>query len=81
MKCLLIIILLITLITHSFQLLKRSVKAETKTETQIIKENTEVKTSLTNLNSNNINVNDVKITNPLKEKVYIKNIYYKEKYD
>lgn len=70
MKCHLVIILIITLITHSYQLLKRSVKAETKTDTQNTKEITEVKTSITNLNSNNVNVNDGKITILPKEKVF-----------
>lgn len=71
MKCQLLIILLIILTNHSFQLLKRSNKAETKTDTQNMKEITEIKTSVTSLNTNSINVNDGKTTNPSKEKVLI----------
>jgi len=74
MKCQLLIILIITLITHSLQLLKRTAKVETKINSENDKESLEVKVSLTNLKNNNINSNDGRSTNPPKEKVWIKYI-------
>ncbi len=71
MKFKLLVILIITiLICHSDQLLKRSVKVETKTDSQNTTENSEMKSMVTNLNSNKINVNDEKTNKSSKEKVY-----------
>jgi hypothetical protein len=70
MKCqLFYFFVLITLISNSFQLLKRSLKAETKTENKVTKDNSEIKESVRDLNNNKINLKEGKSTNTLKEKV------------
>jgi len=70
MKCqLFYFFVLITLISNSFQLLKRSLKAETKTENNVTKNNTEIKESVMDLNNNKIILKEGKSTNTLKEKV------------
>ncbi len=69
MKFQLLIILMITLISQSFQLLKRTAKVETKSSTQTTKETNEVKASLADLNNNKINLNEGKSNDFTKEKV------------
>jgi len=71
MKYHLFIFLSIALFSRSFQLLKRTEKAESKTEFRNNKENLDLKTSMTNLNANEINKNEEKSVIPPKGKVSI----------
>jgi len=71
MKYQILIIVLISLITGSFQLLKRTEKSESKTEVKNDKEFLEVKETITNLNANNIDNKEVKLNKTQKEKVKI----------
>lgn len=75
MKYHILIFLLITLFSVSFQLLKRTEKTESRTEFKNNKENLDLKTSITNLNANDINRNEAKSVNPPKEKVIYNQLF------